>query len=138
MRGPFGEKETRESHRPAGCHRIPALRTYAATGRRIRRCAGDSGTGSRDNGPLSHIVSLDLAFRDTAGPGHARTVGGVGLGAMTDMAQLDLAGRVAQGAGRIAEQLFLLFRGHHAEQLAGLLEVVGIIAGIVPAVRIAG
>ena len=53
------------------------------------------------------------------------------------MTQLDFLRRVAQSTGRIAEKLFLLLRRHHTEKLAGLLKIVCVVAGIVPAGRIA-
>ena len=92
------------------------------------------GIGNRGNGPLSHSLVLYLAFRDTAGPGHARPVRGVGLGAMADMAQLYLAGRIAHGAGGVVKQHLLLRRCHQAKQGARLAEVVGIVLAEIPMV----
>src|SRR5699024_10974563 len=81
---------------------------------------------------------LHLAHGDAEGVGNTLAVSGIGLGAVVDVADLDLTGHAVHGAGGVAEKGFLLFGRHHPEQLAGLFVIVGVVTGILPAVGVAG
>src|SRR4051812_27427880 len=72
----------------------------------------------------------------TKGGGDARAIGGIGLGAIGDMALLDFETRVTQGAGGVLEQKLLLLATHLPEQVARLLVVI-VLDAMVPPGRVA-
>ena len=65
-----------------------------------------------------------LVEREAQSGGDACAIGGIGLGAVSDVALLDFDARVTHGAGSVLEEKLLLLGGHLPEQVAGLLIVI--------------
>src|SRR5580704_17804141 len=60
-----------------------------------------------------------------------RAIGGVGFGAIGDVALLDVKARIAHGTGRVLEQHLLFGGRHQTKEVAGLLPVIVVDAMVV-------
>ena len=77
----------------------------------------------------------NFAQRDAQGLSHPFAIGRVRLQAVSDVAELDLLGRIAHGAGSVFKKDLLLHGAHQAEELAGLGVVVVIVFSVIPVIR---
>jgi len=75
--------------------------------------------------------------RDAQCVSPALTVGRIGLHAVANVADLDLLGCIAHGAGGVFEEHLLLLGAHHLEEGAGLGVVLVIVLAVVPLSRTA-
>lgn len=69
--------------------------------------------------------------REAERRGNSGAVGGVGAGAVVDVAPLDVIGGIAHRARRVVEKRLALVRIHGAEQVARLLPMV-VVDAVVP------
>lgn len=97
----------------------------------ISRSIEHIGTGRKTRPPPSQpyttvILDRHIGQRNTQGIGNAATVRWIGVQAVTDVPNLDVPWRRAEGAGRVFEQQLPLYRRHQTEQRAGLRVLVRI------------
>ena len=84
------------------------------------------------------MLQLHFAHGDAEGVGDTLAVSGISLGAIVNVADLDLTGHTGHGAGGVAEKGFLLLGRHNPEKLAGLFVIVGVVARVLPVIGVAG